>query len=74
VTTPWREIRAEATLLRALRLVSREVRLREAARSLELVPARWDDAERLFAMATRLREERLELLRAAGVLEMPIDR
>lgn len=53
----------------ALRLVGREVGLRESARVLELVPGRRDDAAVLFEMASLVRAERLRLLVAAGVLE-----
>jgi hypothetical protein len=59
----------DALLKHALRLVGREVGLREAGRLLELVPGRRDDAAVLFEMASLVRSERLRLLTAAGVLE-----
>lgn len=59
----------EQLLKHALRLVGREVGLRESARLLELIPARRDDAAILFEMASLVRAERLRLLVRAGVLE-----
>jgi hypothetical protein len=58
-----------ALLKHALRLVSREVGLRESARVLELVPGRREDAAVLFEIASLVRSERLRLLVQAGVLE-----
>jgi hypothetical protein len=59
----------EALLKHALRLVSREVGLRESARLLELVPGRRADANALFELALLVRTERLAVLVQAGVLE-----
>lgn len=59
----------EAAWKQVLRLVGRETSLREAARALELYPQRAGDAERLFALASLLREERLDPLVKAGLLE-----
>lgn len=59
----------EAVFKHALRLVAREVGLRESARVLELNPSRRDDAVVLFEMASLVRAERLRLLVEAGVLE-----
>jgi len=59
----------DALLKHALRLVSREVGLKEHARLLELNPARQADAAILFEMASLVRAERMRLLTAAGVLE-----
>ncbi len=59
----------DAVLKHALRLVSREVGLRESARVLELVPGKRADANVLFEMASLVRAERLRVLVEAGVLE-----
>jgi hypothetical protein len=59
----------ESVLKHALRLVGREVGLRDAARVLELVPGRRGEAVALFEMATLVRVERMRLLVSAGVLE-----
>jgi hypothetical protein len=59
----------DAVLKHALRLVSREVGLRERARLLELMPGGRADANALFQMASLVRSERLRLLVDAGVLE-----
>lgn len=59
----------EAAFLRALRLVGREVSLRERARTIEMDPARMWEAAWLFRRAQLLRRTRLELLVRAGVLE-----
>ena len=59
----------EAVFKHALRLVGREVGLRDAARRLELCPHRRAAANELFALASLLRQERLRLLVEAGVLE-----
>jgi len=59
----------EAVLKHALRLVGREVILRDAARRLELYPHRRAAANELFALASLLRQERLNLLVQAGLLE-----
>ena len=59
----------EAVFKHALRLVGREVGLRDAARRLELYPHRRAAANELFALASLLRAERLALLVSAGLLE-----
>ena len=59
----------EAVFKHALRLVGREVGLRDAARRLELYPHRRAAANELFALASLLRQERLRILVDAGVLE-----
>ena len=54
---------AEAiTLTRIGRLLDDEDELRAEARRLELNPSRSEDARRLFALASRVRAERTELL------------
>jgi hypothetical protein len=54
---------AEATTLtRVGRLLDDEAELRAEARRLELNPSRSEDARRLFALASRVRTERVELL------------
>lgn len=60
-------------LKHALRMVAREVELREEGRRLELNPDGRKMADELFAIASLLRRERLELLVEAGVLELPIE-
>ena len=52
-----------------LRLVGREVGLKEAARRLELDPWRVDQAREMFALASLVRVERLRVLVSAGLLE-----
>jgi len=59
----------DAVFKHALRLVGREVALRDIARRLELYPHRRAAANELFALASLLREERLNLLVQAGLLE-----
>lgn len=61
----------EAAWKQCLRLVGREVELKERARHLELIPAAdaQAEAERLFTLAFLLRQQRLELLVRAGLLE-----
>lgn len=61
----------EAVFKHALRLVGREVQVRDAARALEmrLDPASWAEANELFALASLLRTERLEILVEAGLIE-----
>lgn len=51
----------------ALQLRESEERLRTAGRSLELVPSRRDEANRLFDLASRVRAERLEILERCGL-------
>ena len=54
---------AEATALTRIgRLLDDEAELREEARRVELNPSRSEDARRLFALASRVRAERVELL------------
>ena len=54
---------AEVTALRRVgRLLDDEAELRAEARRLELNPSRSEDARRLFALASRVRAERVEVL------------
>ena len=50
-----------ATVTRIGRLLDDEAELRAQARRLELNPSRSEDARRLFALASQLRAERVEL-------------
>lgn len=54
---------------RALRIVAREVSLRERARRLELIPGHRAETAHLFELASALRVERLRILFESGVLE-----
>ena len=58
----------EAAFKQAMRMVRREVDLREAGRRLELT-GQQTEADWLFRFASLVREERLSLLVRAGVLE-----
>lgn len=59
------QLTADVAAIRSLR--DGEARLREAARALELVPDRWDDARRLFTLASAVRSERMELVSRCGL-------
>ena len=50
-----------AAVTRIGRLLDDEAELRAEARRLELNPSRSEDARRLFALASQLRAERVEL-------------
>ncbi len=52
---------------RLLRLIRREVSLREAGRHLELNPSCSEEAAWLFARANEVRDERLELVARCGL-------
>jgi hypothetical protein len=75
--TPWpeskREREQQAAFKHALRMVAREVELREEGRRLELIPAGRAIAGELFGLASLVRRERLQLLVEAGLLEAPIE-
>jgi hypothetical protein len=53
---------------RLVMLITREVKLRESARRIELDPSRTQEAARLFRRASQVRAERLAELRCLGVL------
>ena len=52
---------------RIVRLIEREVSLRQGARLIELDPANVETAREIFRQANSVREERIRLLEACGL-------